>query len=707
MGVVIYLTVFGFQPGLPLAFAVLPVSVWAGSRLGLARTTSLILVLGVLAVSSTLRGYGPFTVIASEAARAGVVQAFLLVTLLTTTMLAATQEERGRMAAALTAARRTLAESIDAALIGNGFVVAEGEWAGRILRPNPALRRLLRTGTPPRASNGVVVPPGVTCWLSYLSIEDRVLVQSVLSRLRNGSSEDWTGELAHRLVDGTVVWAEVHLSVLPLRVTDSDHGFADDAAAGVNGEIEPDGGGPRVVVAQFLDITARKDAEAQLTHLALHDELTGLPNRVLLSDRIELALGMARRSRSHVALIFLDVDHFKSINDSLGHDAGDRVLTVVAQRLRATVRPADTVARIGGDEFVACCPDMVTEAVAKELAERLVEAASEPVWVDDRFVPVGVSAGLTLSRSGDSAATLLKQSDAAMYFAKRSGRGRVESFTQDLEAQASRHLTLSGELRDALSREQFVLHYQPIVDIATGTVTACEALVRWQHPTRGLLAPGEWLDVAEVSDLVIGLGEWVLRRACLDLAIIAEQVHPLKVHVNVSGRQLARAGMVDQVTNVLKDAGLPSHLIVLELTETHLLEIHDSLLPDFSRLLHHLGVEIAVDDFGTGYSSLTQLVRLPVDSVKIDRSVVSAAGEDERAVAVIRGVLGMADALGLHVVAEGVETPAQAAMLQQMGCATAQGYLWSPPLDLSRFRALLMQGPRARTDQETVDRQRW
>jgi diguanylate cyclase (GGDEF)-like protein len=423
----------------------------------------------------------------------------------------------------------------------------------------------------------------------------------------------------------------------------------------------------------------------------LHDELTGLPNRVLLRDRTELAIGMARRSRSQVALIYLDLDHFKSVNDTFGHDAGDEVLTVVAQRLRATLRPADTVARLGGDEFVACCPD-ITPRAAEDLAERLVHAVSRPVPVGNRLVPVSISAGLTLSRAGDSAATLLTQGDTAMYAAKKSGRGHVQSYADELTARATRQVILVAELRDALDQEQFVLHYQPIVDIATGTIIACEALARWQHPTRGLLPPGEWLDVMEQSDLMIAFGEWVLRRACHDMASVAEQVHPLMVHVNVSGRQFEQAGMVDQVTAALRDSGLPSHLVVLELTETRLLEIHHSLLTDFERI-HRLGLQIAVDDFGTGYSSLTQLVSLPVDQLKIDRSFVSAASDGERAGAVVRGILGMAEALGLSVIAEGVETPAQAAMMQDLGCVTAQGCLWSPPLELSRLQAMLSRGP--------------
>lgn len=667
VGVALYTAVFDVQPGLPLGFLLLPLVVWSGTRLGLARTSALSVGLGVLAVLLTLHGTGGFSATATPAGRAGVIQGFILLTVLTSTVLAAVTEDRERIATALAEARSILARSVDAAMIGSGVVLTGGAGTGLLLQPNPALRRLLGLDGEGTASRGGAVRPS---WTAHLGPEDAALMRDVLAELAAGTRQGWTGELQHRLADSSTVWAQVHLSAL---------------------EPAQRGRRSRAVVAQFLDITARKDAEAQLTHLALHDDLTGLPNRLLLRDRLELALAAVGRSHSHVAVVFLDLDRFKTINDSLGHEAGDRVLVTVAKRLRATLRPTDTVARIGGDEFVACCPDVADLDEAHELAARLVEVVSSPVPVDGRVVPVAVSAGLTLSRPGDTASSLLQQSDAAMYAAKKAGRGRVEVFAQGLEAQASRHLVLSAELRDALVHEQFRMHYQPVVDLDTGTVTACEALVRWQHPTRGLLAPAEWLDVAEQTDLMLDLGEWVLRRACADLAGVAETVHPLKVHVNVSGRQLAQPGVVDVVAAALRDTALPAHLVVLELTETHLLELHGSLLADLSQL-HRLGVELAVDDFGTGFSSLTQLVRLPLDSVKIDRSFVGQAAVDEKARAVVGGVLGMADALGLQVVAEGVETPAQAALLRTMGCVSGQGFLWSPPVPLDRFVELLVTG---------------
>lgn len=692
-GSLAYAVVFGILPGIPMAFSVMPLFVWFGVRLGLARTVALTAALGMASTVLTVGGQGTFSSVESPMIRSGVMQGFLVVSMLAGASLAASQESRNRAAAALAEAKATMTALIDAALVGNSVVIVEGEHVGRLVLPNPSLQRLLRTPPLPLPGAARAVEEA-TCWLSYLFPEDVPRVRAVLDDIASGSITEWSGELPHRRSDASIVWAQVHLSVLP-------SGLAPSGAPGaewlVDGTDEAVDDAPpaahKAAVVQFLDVTARRDAEEQLTHLALHDGLTGLPNRVLLRDRIELALAASERSGTYVALVFLDLDHFKSVNDSLGHDAGDLVLAEVARRLARVVRPTDTIARIGGDEFVACYPEVPGREEAEVLAERLLAAVTEPVWLGDRFVPVAASAGLTLSGYGDDAPTLLRQSDAAMYAAKRAGRGRVASFDQALEARANRHLTLSGELREALAKDQFVLHYQPIVDVATGAVTACEALVRWQHPHRGLLAPGDWLDVAEESDLIVQLGEWVLRRATQDMATVAETIRPLKVHVNVSGRQLARPGLVRQVATALSDSRLPAHLVVLELTETHLLEIHGSLLNDLGRL-RQIGVELSVDDFGTGFSSLTQLVKLPIDSVKIDRSFVSGAAADPKAGAVVRGVLGMANALGLAVVAEGVETPAQAAFLERIGCPSAQGFLWSPAVDLQRLRALLADGTR-------------
>lgn len=624
---VLHLLVFGSSNGLPLTWVVLPVTVWAGLRLGVARTVTLTVLSGILAALLTLQDRGVFALVEDLALRATIVQGFLLVTVLVGLVLSQSQEDRARLTDALTEARSVMADSVEAALIGNGIVVTEGPRTGRLLQPNPALRRLLGTTVmhPAHATPGSVVPerpeptdpdvrassqppcgplePGEVCWLSYLGADDRSLARRVLSDFAAGRRREWTGEMAHHPASGGTVWAQVHLSILAPPPSRDD----------VRAAGRPSGAGARegVVVAQFLDVTARKEAEQQLTHLALHDGLTGLPNRLLLRDRIDMALSSARRTRKRVGLVFLDLDRFKAVNDSLGHEAGDLVLGMVADRLRSSLRPSDTAARIGGDEFVVVMPGVGREQEAQEIAERLVHSVGQPVLLDGRRVAVGVSGGLTLSRPGDDATSLLDRSDAAMYAAKQAGRGRVVSFTDELAARAPRRASLRAEAHQALAEGQIVVHYQPVVDMTTGVVTACEALPRWQHPTRGLLVPEEWLDVMEDGDLVVQLHRHVLAQACQDAAVLAARARLLRVHVDVTGRQLAQPGFIAEVVSALDGSGLPPRMLQLEIAETGLAEVHDGVSSGISRL-SEMGVRWAVDDFGAGHIPLRQLVLLPI-----------------------------------------------------------------------------------------------
>ncbi|WP_380169553.1 EAL domain-containing protein [Jannaschia sp. R86511] len=676
VGAATYLLVFGWVDDSPLAFLALPIAVWFGARVGLTRATVLSFCLGALAVALSVTGSGAFGGVASATSRALVIQAFVATTVLVVTALAALHEQREREAASLARTKELLSEAISSALIGNTIVdVRPGNPCGRLATPNPALTRLLRL--PPQ---GMAAPD---CWASLLAPDERVVVTDVLHRFTTGALDRWTGELRHVLSDGTEIWAQVHLSLLAMPLVATEDNEPNQ---------QSDGPSSVPLVAQFLDITARRAAETQLSHMALHDDLTGLPNRVLLRDRVDHALAACRRSGQRVALLFLDLDHFKDVNDSLGHEAGDAVLTAVADRLQNAVRPSDTVARIGGDEFVVCLAGVADAPSAEQLAQRVAAAVSQVVVVQGRRVPVGVSVGLAVSVPGDDASSLLRQSDSAMYQAKRSGRGRVSGFVPDLVAQADRHLRVRDELEQALSDDQLVLHYQPLVDLATGRMTGCEALVRWQHPVRGLLYPGEWLDVAEEGGLMPRLGGWVLDRACRNMARYAAEHGPLRVHVNVSGKQLNQAGFVEQLEGAVAASSLRPEWLVLELTETHLLDVQHSLLKDLGRLAA-LDVSIAVDDFGTGYSTLTQLVRLPVGALKIDRSFVSDLLTDARAEAVVRGVLAMGDALDLEVVAEGVETPEQAAALRALGCRCAQGFLWSPGVPVDALHQAVDTGP--------------
>jgi diguanylate cyclase (GGDEF)-like protein/PAS domain S-box-containing protein len=652
--------VFVVPSDLPIVFLVLALPVWIGMRLGVARTAALGGVMAAASVWLTVHGRGALSFVEPELVRAVLVQVFVVLLLLVGMVLATQQQTLADAADALRASEARLRDTIDSAMVGSALLDlgpgVEDDPCWRLRQANPASRGLLRT------------PVGDLDWRPLLAPEDRDRIRGVLAGLRDGRDRSWRGEVCHRLPAGGELWAEVHLSRLP-------------SVAGHDS-----------AVVQLLDVTARKQMEQRLSHLALHDHLTGLPNRLLLLDRIEQELSTAARTSSTVALIFLDLDHFKTINDSLGHDVGDAVLRVTADRLRSALRAGDTVARIGGDEFVVCCGDMADEYAAMAMAERLTEVVSPPVVLADRTLSVGVSAGVTVSRPGDDAGTLLRQSDAAMYAAKRSGRGRVAPFDDELHARAHRQLALTEDLARALLEDRFVVHYQPILDLRSRSVVAVEALVRWDDPEHGLRTPVGWLDVIEDSELMVELGEWVLRRACADAADLAARHRPVRVHVNVSGRQLAQAGLVEQVQLSLRDSRLRPDLLVLELTETYLMNTHSSLLNGLEQL-RLIGVQLSVDDFGTGYSSLSQLVQLPVDSLKIDRAFVAGVPADARSVAVVRGILAMARSLGLDVVAEGVETDVQADLLQTWWCPSAQGNLWSRPLPVERIGALLDQVP--------------
>ncbi len=422
--------------------------------------------------------------------------------------------------------------------------------------------------------------------------------------------------------------------------------------------------------------------EQELNHQALHDPLTGLPNRVLLVDRLTLALARLQRQRGTVAVLFVDVDQFKVINDSLGHDQGDRLLILMAERLVAAVRPGDTVARFGGDEFVVLCQDLLGEHEAVAIGERIREKAGTPLLLDGRDYFVTVSTGIALTDSpAMPAADLLRDADSAMYQAKETGRARSAVFAQSMRTRAVRRLDTEVALRAAISEGQLCVHYQPIVNLTTGRIDAVEALVRWQHPTNGMIMPDEFIPIAEETGLVVPLGEWVLREACRQTQAWRTD-HPelahLGVSVNLSGRQIAQPDLLAVVANVLADSGLPPARLVLEITESVLMADAEHAITVL-RSLKNLGVRFSIDDFGTGYSSLSYLKKFPVDILKIDRSFVDGLGVDDDDSAIVRATIDLAHSLGLNTVAEGTETPGQVRALTALGCDKAQGYLFSPP----------------------------
>ena len=429
------------------------------------------------------------------------------------------------------------------------------------------------------------------------------------------------------------------------------------------------------------DITERKTAEEALSHQALHDPLTGLPNRILFLDRLGHALARLQREPGLIAVLFFDLDGFKMINDSLGHEAGDELLVAVADRLRAALRPGDTVARFGGDEFTVLCEELSSEDEALAVARRVADVASAPVVIDaGHDVALTASVGIAFSRGAGTPEGLLRDADVAMYRAKEQGRDRCEIFDVALHIRATERLETIKALRNAVERDEFRLVYQPQVDMTDGRILGVEALIRWQHPERGLLGPMEFIPLAEESQLVVPIGEWVLAEACRQSARWrAEFPVPLKMSVNVSARQLGYGDLADCIRRSLDSTGTPAASLCLELTENILMSDAEFFLEALLGL-KFLGVSLAVDDFGMGYSSLAYLQRFPVDVLKIDKAFVEGLGRhDARAQAIPRAVIALAADLGMAAVAEGVETADQADELVALGCREAQGYHFSRP----------------------------
>jgi diguanylate cyclase (GGDEF)-like protein len=426
----------------------------------------------------------------------------------------------------------------------------------------------------------------------------------------------------------------------------------------------------------------RREAESQITFMGLHDELTGLPNRALLVDRLELALARSLRTEDLITVIALGVDGFKPLNDGLGHDVGDLLLKEVATRLSHELRPEDTVARFGGDEFVILAEDVASHDDASALAERLRVSLTDPFHLGGQDVFATASFGVALAgNQGRSPTTLLQHADAAMYRAKEAGRDRVEFFDARMQEAVETHLALSGDLHRALVNGELVVHYQPIVDLESEEMIGTEALIRWQHPERGLIRPDQFISIAESSGLINPIGTWVLDTALAQLAEWQGSVRRfagMEIAVNVSAIQLVRRDFPRDVASSLSRSGVDPKFVVLEITEGILLEDASAALRAMQEL-KDLGVQIALDDFGTGYSSLSYLLRFPVDILKIDLSFVRGLGVDADATAIVGSVVSLGRTLGLKVIAEGVETEAQFQHLKRVGCPMAQGYHFGRP----------------------------
>ena len=438
------------------------------------------------------------------------------------------------------------------------------------------------------------------------------------------------------------------------------------------------------------DITARKSNEERLKFLANYDPLTSLPNRSLFNQRLERALAHAQRFNKGLSVLFMDLDRFKNINDTLGHEAGDSVLQAVAERLMGCVREIDVVARLGGDEFVILIEQVTDVRQAGSVGQKLIRAMAEPLLLGGHECSVTASVGIsTYPADGDDGATLLKNADIAMYRAKEQGKNNVQFYTPTMNIHSVQRLTLESGLRRALQREEFLLHYQPKVDIASGRVTGMEALVRWKRPESGMVSPAEFIPLAEETGLIVAIGEWVLKAAC-------EYTHawhrggaaPLRVAVNLSARQFAQASLVSDVARILDMTGLQPEALELEITESMVMGNPEQAIQTL-RQLKSMGISLSIDDFGTGYSSLGYLKRFPLDHIKIDRSFIKDIPEDNDDATITRTIIAMAHNLRLKVIAEGVETEAQLKFLREHGCDEMQGYYFSRPLPGGEFIALL------------------
>jgi diguanylate cyclase (GGDEF)-like protein/PAS domain S-box-containing protein len=444
------------------------------------------------------------------------------------------------------------------------------------------------------------------------------------------------------------------------------------------------------VIGLIRDITERKTAEQQIEYQAYHDALTGLANRRLFQEHLSLALALAQRRHTCVAVLFLDLDHFKVINDSLGHSVGDALLKQVSKRLRASVRDGDTVARVGGDEFTIVLQEIARPEDAATVAKKVLRNITEPIEVNGHKLYVTTSIGVTVyPQDGDDAETLLKTADAAMYRAKGEGRNTYQMATADLSRATQERMTLESGLHQAMETGEFVVHYQPQIDLETMQLVGMEALLRWNHPERGLTAPADFIGLAEERGLILVIGDWVLREACREAKRFHDRgLKQLRVSVNISARQFRDEALLWTVESALSEAGLDPRALELEITESVAMEDVHQTMTTLTEL-RKSGVSIAIDDFGTGHSALSYLKRFPIDALKIDKSFVADLPDGFEDSAIVASVIQLANGLGIRVVAEGVETAEQIEFLRQHGCREVQGYYFSYPVPPSEIAKLI------------------
>jgi diguanylate cyclase (GGDEF)-like protein/PAS domain S-box-containing protein len=632
----------------PLEFLVLPLIVWSAFRLGRRGAATATVILSAIAIWGTRQDNGPFAGYTDNESLL-LLQIFMAFIAMTGLILAAVIAER-RKREESEHWLATIVESSSDAIIGQTL-------DGIILSWNQAAERMY----------GYSATEMVGRSIANLSPPDRASeLPQILDQVRRGERIEHF-ETIRRCNDGKHI--NVSLTVSPIR----------DSGGIITGAS---------IIAR--DITERRRTEERIRYLAQHDALTGLPNRVLFRDRIGQAIVQARRHQQLLAVLFLDLDGFKHINDSLGHQIGDHLLRMTARRLQRCLREGDTIARLGGDEFVMCLPGLNEGNDAMPVAAKILEALREPFYVEQHELHVSGSIGISLYPSdGDDAELLMRAADTAMYHAKESGRNNYQYFTARLNEAARRRLVIANLLHQALEREEFSLNYQPQVDLESGRIFAAEALVRWRQPELGLITPDEFIKVAEETGLIVPLGEWVLRRACQRLRRWRDGGYPnLRITVNLSPQQFRRPGFAEATARILQENGVPASAIELEITEGVLMMQSEENLAILEQLAG-MGVHMAVDDFGIGYSSLAYLQRFPIDTLKIDKSFVSGIGRDANDTALVTAIIAMAKSLELDVVGEGVENADQAAFLKAHGCKAGQGFYLGAPVSADVFDKVL------------------
>jgi len=580
--------------------------------------------------------------------------------------------ERRRAEAALREAQEGFRSAFEYAPIGMALTGIDGN----LFRVNRALVQMLGRGERDLLSTSV---------LDLCHPNDRDALREAVTSLVQGRVTSYQINQRYLHHDGHPVWVSVSASL----VRNLD-------------------GGPLYFVSQIEDITERRASDEALAHQAIHDPLTGLPNRLLFRQRLERELTHATQRNQRIAVLFLDLDRFKDVNDSLGHSAGDRLLVAVADRLGAAMGPTDIVARFGGDEFTVLCQNVTSEETAELMAERIAQAVAVPVALVEGEVFVTASIGITLSGNDtDTPETLLRNADAAMYRAKELGRDRSHLFEAGTHRRAVDNLRTGNALHRAIERGELRVYYQPLVDLDDGSLSGFEALIRWEHPERGLVSPMEFIPLAEETGLIVPLGAWALEEACRQATrwhAACPGARPLTMSVNLSPRQLNEPALTNEVVRILHETGIQPASLWLEITESTLMRDAESALSALGAL-RSLGLHLAVDDFGSGFSSLSYLERLPVEALKIDRSFVDGVGQKSDSTAIVNAIVSLSRALDLVTVAEGIETPQQFARLRSMGCEFGQGYLFGPPQPADVFGDDPTQALAARAHaRQTIDR---